>query len=229
MEMAQAQHQQALQVWPVCLKRRRGRESFLGKSMRTILKFSLLTLLVVPVTRGQGPAVAGIASVLEAGAGYAYVDTTIPSQSRIGMNGVLAVANADISRRFGVKLEVGYARKFNVFGSSHSADQLTYMAGPVFYPVRTRHMNIYAHVLLGGARETGVNYEPDGQIVLGYVHQFAWAGGVGFQHRLTPALALRVGAEYLRTAFFNSTPAVQGQTNLRPSISLIYTFGEGRE
>jgi opacity protein-like surface antigen len=197
--------------------------------MRTILKVCLLALLVVPVAYGQGPTIAGVGPVIEAGAGYSYVEATVPSQSKVAMNGVQAVASVDVHRRFGVKLEVGYARKFDVFGTGHSADMLTYMAGPVFYPVRKRNMNVYTHILLGAARETGVNFESDGQIVLGYVNQFAWAGGVGFQYRVTPSLSLRVGADYLRTAFFNSNITIQGQTNLRPSMTLIYTFGEGRE
>jgi opacity protein-like surface antigen len=197
--------------------------------MRTILKVCLLALLVVPVAYGQGPTIAGVGPVIEAGAGYSYVDATVPSEGKVAMNGVQVVASVDVHRRFGVKLEVGYARKFDVFGTGHSADMLTYMAGPVFYPVRKRNMNVYTHILLGAARETGVNFESDGQIVLGYVNQFAWAGGAGFQYRVTPSLSLRVGADYLRTAFFNSNITIQGQTNLRPSMTLIYTFGEGRE
>ncbi len=197
--------------------------------MRTILKILLLAILVLPVARGQGPVVAGIAPVLEAGVGYSYVDAGVPSESRMGMNGINLIGNADISRRFGVKLDVGYARNFNAYQSGHSADLLTYMAGPVFYPVRKRNMNVYAHLLLGGARETGVNFESNGQIVLGYANRFAWSGGAGVQYRLSRVFALRVGADYLRTSFFNSNVALQGQTNIRPSISLIYTFGEGRE
>lgn len=189
----------------------------------------MLALLVVPVAYGQGPTIAGMGPVIEAGAGYSYVDATVPSGGTIAMNGVQAAVSVDVHRRFGVKLEVGYARKFDVFGTGHSADMLTYMAGPVFYPVRKRNMNVYTHILLGAARETGVNFESDGQIALGYVDQFAWAGGAGFQYRVTPSLSLRVGADYLRTAFFNSNLTVQGQTNLRPSMTLIYTFGERRE
>ncbi len=197
--------------------------------MRTILKILLLAILVLPVAHGQGPVVAGIAPVLEAGVGYSYVDAGVPSESRMGMNGINLIGNADISRRFGVNLDVGYARNFNAYQSGHSADLLTYMAGPVFYPIRKRNMNVYAHLLLGGARETGVNFESNGQIVLGYANRFAWSGGAGVQYRLSRVFALRVGADYLRTSFFNSNVALQGQTNIRPSISLIYTFGEGRE
>ena len=197
--------------------------------MRTILKILLLAILVLPAAHGQGPVVAGIAPVLEAGVGYSYVDAGVPSESRMGMNGINLIGNADISRRFGVNLDLGYARNFNAYQSGHSADLLTYMAGPVFYPIRKRNMNLYTHLLLGGARETGVNFESNGQIVLGYANRFAWSGGAGVQYRLSRVFALRVGADYLRTSFFNSNVALQGQTNIRPSINLIYTFGEGRE
>jgi hypothetical protein len=84
-------------------------------------------------------------------------------------------------------------------------------------------------VLLGGARETGVNFESSGQIVLGYTNRFAWAAGAGYEYRFSRAFAIRVSADYLRTSFFNSNIQVQGQSNLRPSLNLIYTFGEGRE
>jgi len=197
--------------------------------MRTILKVLLLVILAAPVARGQHPIMAGVAPVLEAGVGYSYLDATVPSEGKLAMNGVQGIVNADVSRRFGAKVEVGYARNFNAFGTGRSADLLTYLAGPVFYPVRKRNLNIYAEVLLGGARETGVNFDSSGAMVLGFVNKFAWAGGAGFQRRLTPSFSLRVGADYLRTAYFNSNIAVQGQSNIQPSISLIYTFGENRE
>jgi len=197
--------------------------------MRTILKVLLLVILAAPVARGQHPITAGVAPVLEAGVGYSYLDASVPSGDKLAMNGVQGIVNADVSRRFGVKVEVGYARNFSAFGTGRSADLLTYLAGPVFYPVRKRNLNIYAEVLLGGARETGVNFDSSGAMVLGFVNKFAWAGGAGLQRRLTPSFSLRVGADYLRTAYFNSNIAVQGQSNIQPSISLIYTFGENRE
>jgi opacity protein-like surface antigen len=197
--------------------------------MRTILLALLVMIMVAPAARGQGPVVAGIAPVLEAGVGYSYVDAGVPSQSKLGMNGIVLSGDADFSRRFGVALDLGYSRSFDAYSSGHSADILTYMAGPVFYPVRKRNLNVYTRLLVGAARETGVNFESNGQIIFGYTNRFAWAGGAGFQYRLSRSLALRIGADYLRTSFFNSNLVLQGQTNIRPSISLIYTFGEGRE
>lgn len=197
--------------------------------MKTICVMILLAALVVPVARGQNPLVAGKGPVLEAGIGYSYTNASIPSESTLGMNGVDLLGTADFSRRFGIHFDLGYARNFNAFSSNRSADMLTYMAGPAFYPIRKRNFNVYTHVLFGGARETGVNYESDGTILTGFVNKFAWAAGGGVQYRFSRAFALRLGVDYLHTQFFNSNVVVQGQSNLRPSVSLIYTFGEGRE
>jgi len=194
--------------------------------MRTTLKFLLVVLSLGPVARAQGPIVAGMAPVMEGGLGYTYVDAKVPSQGTVGMNGVQGIFNADFNRHWGVKAEVGYSRVFDAFQSGRTADLLTYMGGPVLYPLRGRSYNVYAHILLGGARETGVNYTPTGQVALGYVNQFAWAGGAGFQRRISTSWAVRIGADYMRTAFFNQNLAIQGQSNLRGSVSLIYTFGE---
>jgi hypothetical protein len=194
--------------------------------MRTIIKLSLLLLWFVPAAHGQGPIMAGVAPVMEGGVGFSYTQAKVPSEGQLAMNGVQAVLNADVQRHFGVKLDVGYSRTFDAFSTGHSADLLTYMAGPVFYPVRTRKTYVYAELLLGAARQTGVNFENNGQMVMGYANEFAWAGGGGFQYRLTPSFSLRVGADYLRTAYFNSQVSVQGQSNLRSSLCLIYTFGE---
>jgi hypothetical protein len=194
--------------------------------MRTTLKLSLLVFLVSLGARAQGPVIAGAAPVLEAGFGYSYVDANVPSIGKLGMNGVQGIVNGDFSRHFGVKLEVSYSRTYDAFHSGRTADMLTYLGGPVFYPFRGRKTNVYTHLLLGAARQTGVNFEPNGQIVLGYVNQFAWAGGAGFQRRLTTSWSVRIGADYMRTAFFNTNVAVQRQSNLRGSASLIYTFGE---
>jgi opacity protein-like surface antigen len=198
--------------------------------MKTILKIVALAVLFVPGAYAQNPLVAAQGPVLEAGAGYSYIQAGVPSQtSKLGMNGVDLLGTADFSRRFGIHVDLGYARNFDAYDSHHTADMFTYMAGPVFYPVRKRNLNLYMHLLLGGARETGVNFEPNGQIIEGYTNRFAWAGGAGVQYRFSRSWAARVGADYLRTEFFSPSVQLASQTNLKPSISLIYTFGEGRE
>jgi opacity protein-like surface antigen len=193
--------------------------------MRAISKLAVLAFAFASVAHAQNPLVAARAPLLEAGVAYSYVNTEIPSQTHLGMNGVQAIANADFSRHFGIKLDIGYARSFNAFSTGRSADLLTYMAGPVFYPVRDRHYNIYTQFLAGGARETGVNFGSDGAIVSGFVNKFAWSGGAGFQYQLSSSFSVRVGADYLRTQFFTPEITVQRQNTIRSSVGLIYTFG----
>jgi len=197
--------------------------------MKPILKLSLLVMLFLPVAHAQAPIIAGAGPVIEAGIGYSYVSGTVPSETRQALNGAQLMANADLSRRLGVKLDVAYARTFDSFNTGRSADLLTYMAGPVFYPLRRRRTNVFTHVLAGAARQTGANFDNNGLLMLGYVHEFAWAGGGGIQFPVSRSLSLRVGADYLQTHFFNSNAVLQTQTNLRGSVSLIYTFGENRE
>lgn len=195
--------------------------------MRTILKlvFLLLALGLGSQARAQGPVIAGIAPVFEGGVGYSYMQSNVPSEGKMAMNGVLASASADFNPHWGVKLEVGYSRSFDAFQTGRSADLLTYMGGPVFYPLRHRRYNVYAELLLGGARETGVNFQPDGTLIRGFVNHFAWAGGAGLQYRISPSWSLRAGADYLRSSFFNQNVVPQAQSNLRTSLSFVYTFG----
>jgi hypothetical protein len=195
--------------------------------MRTTFKIWLLLVMLglASQARAQGPAIAGVAPVIEWGVGYTYMKSNVPSEGNLPMTGVTVSGNADLNARFGAKLEVGYSRSVDAFQTGRRADILTYMGGPIFYPVRRPNFSIHAQVLVGGARETGVNFESDGTLVRGYVNHLAWAGALGFQYRFSSALSLRPEVEYLRTSYFDSTVTIKGQTNLRPSLSLMYTFG----
>jgi len=192
--------------------------------MKIIIPLLLLSSFA-PFAYGQGPISAGSSQVQELGVGFSYTQANVPSEGQIGINGVQAVFSADLNRHFALKTDFGYSRTFDAFHTGHSADLITYMAGPVFYAVRRRKVTVYGELLLGAARQTGVNFEDNGQMVLGYANEFAWAGGGGVQYAIVPSFTVRVGADYLRTSFFNSNAVVQAQTNLRSSIFLVYTFG----
>lgn len=195
--------------------------------MKTNCKLWLLLIVLgwAAQARAQETVIAGVAPVIEEGIGYTYMQSTIPSQGNLKMPGILASASADLNAHFGAKLAVGYSRSSDAFQTGRSADLLTYMVGPVFYPVRHSQFSIHIQALVGGARETGVNFENDGTLVRGYVHHLAWAGGLGFQYRISPGLSLRPEVEYLRTSYFDSTVTIKGHTNLRTSLSMMYTFG----
>jgi hypothetical protein len=197
--------------------------------MKSIWKFAFMFLLLVPCSRAQAPVFAGGGPVIEASAGYSYLHVGTPSLDAVGMQGIDTSINADFTRRFGVKLDLGYSRAFNVYGTTHDSDMLTYMAGPLFYPVRHRSYNIYTELLLGGARQTGINLAANDITLHGFVNKFAWAAGGGFQYKWTPSFSVRAGVDFLHSSFFNDTANIQGQNTARGVLSVVYTFGERRE
>jgi hypothetical protein len=189
--------------------------------MRTMLKLWLLlvTLGLASQVRAQGPMVAGVAPVFGGDRVPVYeVHRALAGQP--GDERSLGVGKWRSERALWSETASGvFAFLRCVSNGPHR------MVGPVFYPVRRPKFDIHAQVLLGGARETGVNFESDGTLVRGFVNHPAWAGGIGLQYRISPAVSLRPEVEYLRTSFFNSSVATQGQPNLRASFSMIYTFG----
>jgi hypothetical protein len=188
----------------------------------------MVLFVLVPRAYAQGPVFAGSGPVIEAGVGYSYLNVGIPSSSRFSLNGADASTNIDFARHFGVKLDLGYARAYDVFGTGHHADVLSYMGGPAFYPIRRKRYSLHAEFLAGAARETGVDLT-NGGTVLGFANKLAWAAGGGAQFRMARSLYLRVGADLFHTAFFNPDIAVKGQSNFRSVVSAVYTFRAGRE
>jgi len=194
--------------------------------MRNFSGLLLFLSLYPPPGRAQSPRVAGVAPMASVGLGYSYTNIAIPSSSaRIALNGLDAAFTLDISTRLGARVDVGYVRASDVLNSGHHSDVLSYLAGPVFYPVRRRKLAIFVQGLLGAARVTGSVPGSGGGFLTGYVNQFAWAAGTGAEFRISESIGVRIGADYLHTRLFNSSTAIRGQDNLRITGSLVYFFG----
>ncbi len=176
----------------------------------------------------QEPIAAGYSPVIKVSGGYSYVNLGVPDRSRLNLDGVEAGVTVDFRSRFGIELDGSYTRGTNVYGSGHVVDLLTYMGGPIFYPIQTKKLNVYVHGLFGGARETGVNYNSEGEILLGYVGKFAWAVGGGAEYHIDQHLSVRLGCDLLNTATFNSQPALQRENNVRAFAGFTYRFGGRR-
>src|SRR4029077_8148488 len=116
-------------------------------SMKTVYMLILCSLIYATQALAQMPVVAGFGPSIDVGVGYSYVNLARPSSSRIGLLGPDASLTFDLFRRFSVRAELGYVRTVNVFGSQNNSDLLTYLGGPVFYPVRRRHFAAYAQAL----------------------------------------------------------------------------------
>ena len=57
--------------------------------------------------------------------------------------------------RVGVTADLTYVRASNSLDLGHHADVLSYLTGPVYYPVRAGRLTSFVHGLIGGARVTG--------------------------------------------------------------------------
>ena len=74
--------------------------------MKTVFTLCLLLVMLglAPQGHAQAPAIAGLAPVIEWGIGNTYMQSTVPSQGKIAMPGVLISGSADINFRFGANV-----------------------------------------------------------------------------------------------------------------------------
>jgi opacity protein-like surface antigen len=199
-----------------------------------MLRFGLIFVLASHILAnssscvGQEPRFPSVGPTVSVTIGYAYLNSEVPTAGRINENGVVFGVSTDFNRRFGIKVEASYTRAYGAFGIDHHSDVLTYLGGPIFYPVRCRRFSIYTHALIGAARITGVIPESNGTFLLGETNKLAWAIGPGVDTRLSRSTVLRVGADYLHSSYFAPNKAIQSQGNVRVIMSLVYTLGKIR-
>lgn len=201
------------------------------KSMSTrplrILMFCIL--LYSGSARAQGPIAAGAGPSMNVSLGPSYVSMGMNSSSRVALNGLDAGAEVGFLTRIGIKLDAGYARAWNVFGSGRHSDILDYLGGPIVHISRRKAFAAYLQGLVGGARITGPVPLAGVKFGTGYANKLAWGAGLGAEHRFSDGLAFRVGGDYLHTAFFSSSGTLQGQTDFRTVASIVYYFRGGSE
>jgi opacity protein-like surface antigen len=197
----------------------------------TIWKLPLVLMLFPAAALAQAPFSAGSGPVLTASVGYSYLSVPIPSSTRIGLNGLGASLTADFPSRFGAKIDLNYARAANVFGTGHHSDVLSYMIGPMFYPVSNNRLALYVQALAGGFRSDGVIPNGAGGFDIAYTEGLAWAIGVGVERSISSTLSVRTETDYMHTSTIDSSGAFRGQGDLRLTGSLVYRWdwhSEGR-
>jgi len=192
---------------------------------KLVLALSLCTL----TAWGQLPRTAGKAPLIEGSVGYCYLNLGVPESGRLNLHGADVNVTADFHPRFGVTLDASYARAADVFQSGRHADVLSYMAGPVVYPMQHKRITVYMHVLLGGARVGGAVPHGEGTYLVGFTNRVAGAGGGGVQYRYSPRTKFQLGVDYLHTAMFGPNYTVQGVNNLRAVASIVWLFGKRKD
>jgi hypothetical protein len=195
--------------------------------MRSTLTI-LLLLTAVSRASAQAPPVAGSGPSFSVSAGYTYVSVGLPSSDRVGLIGPEVSLTLDLGPQLGLTTDVGYARRSDVLGTSRHGDLLSYMAGPVIYPVRLRRWRIDGHVLVGGTRITGVVPVQGRTPITGFVNDVSWAFGSNVDFRAPGGINLRAGVDYIRASFFDSSVSIQRQGSIRVGLSVVYRFRAGR-
>jgi opacity protein-like surface antigen len=176
--------------------------------------------------RSKTPVATGKSKTIEMGLGYSYVSQPGNQSKRLGLQGADASFTIGFSR-LGITADVGYARASNVLGTGRHSTVLSYLAGPVFHHTVHRSFDSYVHVLVGGAKVSSPILTNGGTILLGgWTTGYAWAVGGGVEYWATDSMAIRTGADYLRTSFYDSSLVVRGQSNLRTTAAVVYYFGK---
>jgi opacity protein-like surface antigen len=179
----------------------------------------------LPPFRSTRPVAAARGKTMEMALGYSYVSQAENQSKRLGLRGADASFTIGFSR-LGLKADVGYARASSVLGTGRHSDVFTYLVGPVFHPTRHRSFDTYVHALVGGSRVSGPIAANGGRILLGgWSFGYAWELGGGVEYWVTDSIAIRTGADYMRTAFYDSSLVVRGQNNLKTTASVVYYFG----
>src|SRR3984893_17014994 len=159
----------------------------------------------VAIIRGNAPAAPARGKTIELGLGYSYVSHAENLSQRVRLQGADGSVTIYFGR-VGIKADVGYARASNVLGTGKHSDVLSY--------------------LVGGARVSGPILTNGGLILLGgWSTGYAWAVGGGTEYWVTPSMAIRTGADYLRTTYYDASLVVRGQGNLRATATVAYYFG----
>ncbi len=193
--------------------------------MRKIL--ACMFLLVTPLlaqSRLNGPPPGATGPSFEASVGYVYLSMDMPSQ-RVALQGGDANGLIKISTRGGATVDATYAHTGNVLGTGYNGNFLSFLAGPVFYPVVRRDFGVFVRAMAGASwvdsavPVSGPNY------LGGWVGRPSYAAGGGFEHSLFGPFSIRIAGDYQRTTFVNASDSMQVQNNLRLTTSFAYLFG----
>jgi len=185
---------------------------------------ALFVLAAVLGLFGARPSMAQQERSLSVGLGYTYVRTNlVPGCNCFGLQG----GGAELQYRFRPHLallaDLTATHRGDITASHYDLTQVTYAGGLRYFPPgSSKHLRLFADVLLGGAHTSG-SLSPE-KTGFGGANAFSFQTGGG----LTIPLASRwtlvpVRAEYLLTTFSNGSE--DHQNDLRLSTGVRFRFG----
>lgn len=196
------------------------------RTMRVrMLSFLLLTLTGICAAQNRltSPApAAGYGPTYDVSLGYSYLSSYIPSSGQANLYGLEATGHADFLPHWGVAVDAGYVRTSNVLDTGHSGYTLTFLGGPVFYPIDRGRTKAFLHALIGAGLVDSAVPLSGNQELHGWVERPAYALGGGVERSFLGPFGFRISGDYLRTDYASSTGDVQPQNNLRITASFVF-------
>lgn len=186
----------------------------------------LLLALVTPVLAQnipQGvPAEAGSGPAFNFSAGWTYLTMPVTSTNTANLTGLDATTGIDFLHHWGAIADASYVRASNTLGLGHGSYIMTFLIGPVFYPIEGHSFRLSVRGLVGAGLVDSIVPVSNTSSLHGWVARPSYGGGAGIEHSLYGPLGARVDGDYLRTAFVNASDVVQPQNNLRFTVSLVF-------
>jgi opacity protein-like surface antigen len=197
-----------------------------AKKVAAAILFMVAPLLAQVRASGSGAPAAATAPTFHASAGYTYLLMGTPSQPRTALNGVDGNILADLTSHWGLMADASYVRTGDVLATRHSGNVLSLLAGPVLYPASWRKTRIFVRGLAGVGWVNSAVPVTEHYYVGGTVARLSYAAGGGVEQTVAGRLSVRVGCDYLRTSFANSSGAIEPQNNIRMVGGIAYRFGK---
>ena len=192
--------------------------------LRPAKTLCFVLLLAAPLLAQNGlqsqPAPAVMGPAYDVSAGYTSVTMPIPGAKNITVRGLDAGGSIGLSTRWAAIVESSYARTPSVLGTGHQAYMFNTQSGPVFYPWEHGSTRLLVRGLAGFAMIDGAVPRDNANYFHGWLIRPSFAFGSGIEHAIASRFLLRVNADYLRTSFYSAAGSVQGQNDLRLTMSL---------
>lgn len=186
----------------------------------------LVLLLAAPGLAQNGlqspPATAVMGRSYDVSAGYTNLMMAVPGSQSATMNGLDASGSLGLSSHWAAILESSFARTSNALSTGHQAYMSNTQSGPVFYPWERRNTRLLVRGLAGLAVIDGAVPIDKANYFHGWIGRPSFTCGGGVEQAITDQLMLRLNADYLRTSFYDAAGAVQGQNNLRLTMSFVF-------
>ncbi|MGA2359422.1 MAG: hypothetical protein ABSF66_10495, partial [Terriglobales bacterium] len=97
--------------------------------------FVLVVSALAQSRPGTGAQPAATGPDYDVSAGYTYLTMAIPGAGRVDLNGLDVSGRIDLKPHWGAMVDSNYVRTSNVLGTKHDGYLLSFLGGPVFYPV----------------------------------------------------------------------------------------------